>query len=193
MNASCQHHSRGFSLIELVYVIVVMGLLGALLVPVVHNSLKSYDITRQEVTTLDQTRYAMERMARELREVRFTASQAVAFTSATATSLVFTRRAVDAVTGSEGVTLAQSGSDLTLAYTSLPAPTTGAQLLLEDVGRFALVYLDQTQTAMAISSTPTPEELADVHAVRIELEVNTPDGRKLSRQTVVQLKNRSLL
>jgi prepilin-type N-terminal cleavage/methylation domain-containing protein len=184
------HRCRGFTLIELVYVTVVMGLLGALLVPVVHNSLRSFDLTRKEVTVLDQIRYAMERMAREIREVRFNSSQEVEFSTATSTRLVFTRRAVVGGSAAVVVTLELNGTNLLLGYGSLAI---GPQLLLTSVSRLEFIYLDQGLAALALSSPPTVTELADIYAVRIDMDVLSPTGQKLSRRTVVQLKNRELL
>lgn len=182
---------RGLSLVELVYVIVVMGILGALMVPVVYNSLRSYEITRNQVATLDQIRYAMERMAREVREVRFTSAQEAEITTATATRMVFTRRAVFGGLASEVVTLDKTGTQITLAYGSLTSA--GTQVLLGSVNSLSLVYLNENQAVMAMSSPPTIEQRAGVHAVQINLQVTTSGGQSLTRQTVVQLKNRALL
>lgn len=183
--------NRGATLLELVYVVLVIGILAAVLIPVVLNSVRAYDTTRQQVSVLDRTRYAMDRLAREIRELRFNATQQAELTTATATQMVFTRKALTGGGTGEVVSLAYSGSNLTLAYGSMPS--TGPQLLLGSVNSFNLVYLNQAQAVMALSSPITIEQLADVHAVRIELGVRTPDGQSLTRQTVVQLKNRELL
>jgi prepilin-type N-terminal cleavage/methylation domain-containing protein len=180
--------SRGVTLIELVYVIVIVGILAAALIPLALNGLRAQSLARQQVTTLDQTRYAMERLAREIREVRFTATQEAELSEATAGRLVFVRRGIAGGATSEGVTLAHSGTQLVLGYTAIPA-----QRLLDSVSRFELVYLDRQQAALALSNPPTAAQLAEVHAVRIEVGVSTPEGQTLSRQTVVQLKNRELL
>lgn len=193
MNRLRQRPCRGVTLLELVYVVLVMGILAAVLMPVVLNSLRAYEATRSQVTTLDQLRYATERMAREIREARFNASQEVEFSAATEERLVFTRRDLSGGVASEVVTLEKTGADLTLAYDSLPAPATGPQVLLSGVSRLELTYLDQLQVARTLSSPPTVTQLADVYAVRIVIEVLTPDGQTLSRQTVVQLKGRELI
>jgi Tfp pilus assembly protein PilW len=182
---------RGATLIELVYVVIVIGILAAVLMPVVLNGWRAYETTRQQVSVLDRTRYAMERMAREIREVRFTADQEAELSTASATQLVFTRRALVGGGAGETVTIGHSGTNLTLAYGSMPA--TGAQLLLASVSSFNLVYLNQAQAVLTLTSPLTASQLASVYAVRIELVVTTPAGQSLSRQTVVQLKNRELL
>lgn len=193
MKRAIPRRCRGFTLLELVYVIIVMGVLAVVLIPVVLNSLRAYEITRNRVTTLDEVRYASERVAREIREARFTAAQEVEFAAATATRLVFTRRGVAGGPASELVTLEKTGTNLTLAYGSLPAPGTGPQLLLASVSRLDMVYLDQAQAPLVLSNPPTAAQLADVYAVRIVLEVLTPDGLLLPREAMVQLKNRDLI
>jgi prepilin-type N-terminal cleavage/methylation domain-containing protein len=166
----CPRSSRGVTMIELVYAMVIMGILGAALLPMAFNGLRAYEATRQQVETLDQTRYAMERIAREIRETRFTGGTAD-LSVASSSGLVFTRSTMQAgLEGTEQVTLQQTGTDLTLAYAS--QPLAGAVVLLSSVNSLGFTFDTSLQT------------------VRITLEVNTPNGSTLVRETVVQLKNR---
>lgn len=70
-------HRAGFTMVEMIIVIVVMGVIFALGGMVLGRAFESYQLTR-EATNVDwQGRVAMERMVRELRDIR----------SATATDL----------------------------------------------------------------------------------------------------------
>ena len=61
---------EGFSLLELILVIAILGVLAAFVGPVVFNALRSYDQMQRGVQTQAKMRYAIERMAREIREIR---------------------------------------------------------------------------------------------------------------------------
>jgi len=65
-------HSRvaGFSLIELVTVMVLLGIVAAVAAPFISDSFKAYFTGRDLVETDWQGRVALERMTRELRTVR---------------------------------------------------------------------------------------------------------------------------
>jgi prepilin-type N-terminal cleavage/methylation domain-containing protein len=68
---------RGFTMVEMVIVIVVVGAIFAIGALVLGRAFESYDLTRKTTDVDWQGRVAMERMARELRNAR----------SATATDL----------------------------------------------------------------------------------------------------------
>jgi len=78
----------GFTMIEFVMTIIIIGIVAATCVPVVVNGLKAYNDTLQTAAALDKLRYATERMAREIRE---SSAGTLNITSSTATSLQFTR------------------------------------------------------------------------------------------------------
>lgn len=62
--------SRGFSLIELVMVMVLFGIVAAVAAPVVSSGFQAY-FTGRDISEVDwQARVAMERMTRELRSIR---------------------------------------------------------------------------------------------------------------------------
>lgn len=74
MNAFAIRHFRprvsGFSLIELVIVIVLLGIVSAVAAPFAINAFRAYFTGRDLVETDWQARVALERMTRELRIVR---------------------------------------------------------------------------------------------------------------------------
>jgi prepilin-type N-terminal cleavage/methylation domain-containing protein len=62
--------ARGWSLVELVVVILVLGMLAAFIGPVLVSALTAYDMTSGTVSAYAKMRYAMERMEREMRDIR---------------------------------------------------------------------------------------------------------------------------
>lgn len=72
------HLQRGFSLVELVMVIVLFGIVAAFAAPMVGSGFQAY-FTGRDISEVDwQARVAVERMTRELRSVRAPADLALA-------------------------------------------------------------------------------------------------------------------
>lgn len=65
-----QRQCRGFTLIELVLVVVLLGILGATGVSMLYDPFATAQIVNATNTDAAKARYAMERVARELREVK---------------------------------------------------------------------------------------------------------------------------
>ena len=90
MNTSAIRRLRprvaGFSLIELVIVIVLLGIVSAVAAPFAINAFNAYFTGRDLVETDWQARVALERMTRELRTVR--APAAITMTSGSDLSIV---------------------------------------------------------------------------------------------------------
>lgn len=67
---NCKSGARGFSLLELIMVMVVLGISAAVAAPFLSASFQSY-FTGKDIGETDwQARVALERMSRELRNVR---------------------------------------------------------------------------------------------------------------------------
>jgi len=65
------HSARGFTLIEMVISIVLLGILSMLSAHMISDSIMSSKRVHAENAGTASGRYAMERLSRELREVRF--------------------------------------------------------------------------------------------------------------------------
>jgi prepilin-type N-terminal cleavage/methylation domain-containing protein len=62
--------SGGYTLIEVAIVIVIMGILVAFLAPILLGAVNAYDTTSRNIEVLTKMRYSMDRMAREIRNLR---------------------------------------------------------------------------------------------------------------------------
>ena len=69
--ASCiMHREKGFTLIELVITMVLIGIIAYIVAIALSTGIKAYFTTDFRKEALDQTRIAMERITREIRNVR---------------------------------------------------------------------------------------------------------------------------
>ena len=193
-------HARGFSLLELVVVIVVVGIMAAALTPVVLSSLTAYGKTQGDLIVLDKLRYATERLAREIREVKYDGStnnylftnrstSAPAFTrdyvtcndsscsTTTTSTLTVTVATIDS--SSSSTTGCKNANCITLTYstpTISPAP-----ILIDQVSSLAFAYYQANGTTLATSNS-------NVTAVEISLSL-TQDGQPYNQRTRVELRN----
>ena len=170
---------HGFTLVELVITIVVLGILAAVGSSMISDTFTTARIVNSSQASADQARYATERLAREIREVQFSGNAyAISSTmSPAASTMAFTRTISDlGVTAT--VTVARSGTNLTLGYSS-PATTS---TLATDVTAFTLDFL-------ALDNTPTTLASA-VRFVVIKITVtDTTSGQAITQQTRVALRN----
>jgi MSHA biogenesis protein MshO len=60
--------TSGFTLIELIMTIVLLGIIGGVLAPVIQNSVEIYAAERSRAVLVQKGRLALERIAREVRE-----------------------------------------------------------------------------------------------------------------------------
>lgn len=173
----------------MIVVLVVLGIMAAALAPVAQNSLLAYDATLGDVNVLDKQRYAMERLAREIREVKYDSVTGFAFSTSVAASnnsMAFTRVFYDGsgtATADTLVTIGNTGSAVTLAY-SVPSGI-GAQVLTDKLGvtgNLVFSYFKQDGTAATA--------ITDVRYVEISLTLSH-NGNNYPQRTRVDLKNRS--
>src|SRR5919106_4206134 len=106
---------EGFSLVELVMVIAILGILAAFVGPVLFNAMRAYQGMQTGVETQAKMRYAIERMSRELREIRRQVTDAtfLDISSMTVSSLAFFK------TDGTEVLINAAGNQLNLAYPPL--------------------------------------------------------------------------
>ena len=76
--------SRGFTLIEIVIVIVILSIVSAITIYFLVSSLRVYTITVNQKTLFDEGKLALERMSRDIRDAN-------SITGSSATSITFIR------------------------------------------------------------------------------------------------------
>lgn len=181
---------RGFTLIEMIIVIVVIGIMAAVLSPLALSSLRAYDTTLNDLLVLDKLRYATERLAREVREV----DAGFVFTPTTgmgANSMEFTRHYYDS-SGAAGsatvVRVCNNGAEVRLGYSATSTSCSYTEPILTDElngsGNAGLQfrYFKSDGVTPATGST-------DVGIIEISLTLSH-NGNTYPQVTRVELKNK---
>ena len=136
-------NARGWTLVEVIMVMVIIGILAAFIGPMLLNALNAYDRTQLTVNTYGKMRYAMERMAREIAAVRRNAADTTDFDVTTMTAGTFAFFKED---GTQ-VTITLAGTDLNLTYAG-----TGTGLLADGVGALAFAYYRADGATLAVNA-----------------------------------------
>jgi MSHA biogenesis protein MshO len=180
---------RGFTLIELIIAIVVIGIIAAAATPVMIGSMGAYNATLDTAMTLDKLRYASERMAREIREID--TSKPVTMS---ATALQFTRDDYAGTTNSiRDVSITQSAKAVNLSYRTPTVPpiplVTPAPVLTDQLSALVFRYFDINGDDPSFTALP-------VRYVEIKLILKIVHDYPVSetlyaQRTRVALRNRS--
>ena len=187
-------HSCGFTLIELIFSIALLGILGAVGSSMIVDSFNTTRMVDADNASTGQARYAVERLAREIREVKFVVTGGVGNycinTPATnpTSNLVFYKTSgtfsnTTCATNAISTTINLSATNLTLGYSS-PAVTT---TLSSNVSSFTLAYYDLAGNLLAL-----PVDTSAIRFVVITLTMADPNGGSnsgISQRTRVALRN----
>jgi prepilin-type N-terminal cleavage/methylation domain-containing protein len=183
--ASVMGH-RGVTLIEMVVTILILGVLAAAAVPLIASGVNAFNATTGGVQALGDLRYATERIARELREIRrnpATPAELDIIGAPAATGISF--RKVDYAAASAGevvqVTIAQSGGAVTLQYSSPTFSPAVNAVLVDSVDTLLLKYYK----ADGVTETAIKDEIA---YVGISLDVDY-ESTTFSQTTRVAVRN----
>lgn len=170
----------GYSLLELVMVIVMIGLIGTTIASLLSGGVGAFNSGREAVDTLSKLRLTSERLARELRTVRRdpVTPTNFDFLSRTPTSVQFQRLENDGTTVTT-VTVDTSGTNLRLAY-STPA---GAHTLTDQLSVITFSYLQQDGITVSVSNT-------DIAFVDLSLSLIDANGNSYPQRTRIALRNR---
>ena len=169
------YRQKGFTLMEIVVVLIVLGLMTSFAVPYMSNGVRAYNDTAAALQTVSQLRYASERIARELREVqRNIAGNFDITTPVTGPNNTITFRKSDG----EQVTIGDAAPILSLAYdTSFP----GATFTLSDELTSITFNYYQSDNTQATGAN---------NVAYIEFELVLNNGNTYNQRTRVALRNR---
>ena len=169
-----RRREHGFTLIEMIISLVILALLGAAAGYGLTGGALAFTGNAAALHTLGKLRYAGERMAREVREIRRDTVTPANYdiTTMAATTLAFTKR------DGTGVTLTGVPPLLTLAY-STPG---GTHTLTDEVSSVAFAYYRADGSTAATGA-------ADVAFIEISLVLDR-DGKSYPQRTRVALRNR---
>jgi len=164
----------GFSLMELTIGVVLLGMLGVIGSTMIASSFFTTRVIGNEQLAYSAARYAMERMRREVREIRYDAtSGTVKITAMSASQLSFEK---SGVAGNTDVTLQYLSPSISLVY-----PPAAAATLSNDISSFAFTYLDANRQVTAVANS--------VRYIRIAFTVSPSQAQPLSLVTQVSLRN----
>lgn len=175
MRPSNRSLPRGFTLIEMTMVIVILGVLAAATVPLLTNSFRAYETNQTNLVTLSKLRYATERIARELREVAFNGTNYQIATMG-ANTLSFTKN--DAA--STVVTINGSAPPLVTLQYSTPAMSA---TLTDQVTSLQFQYFDINDNSGGVTN-------ATVAYVDVVLTLTDPNSGAAVQRTRIALRNR---
>jgi type II secretory pathway pseudopilin PulG len=135
--------ARGWSLVELVMVIIIVGTLAAFIGPLLLKAVSAYDMTEGTVGAYAKMRYAMERIAREVREVRRSPADTANLDISSMTAINFTFYKAD---GTQ-VAITFAAPNVTLNYVGTASGT-----LTDQVSAFTFAYYQQDGTTAATNA-----------------------------------------
>jgi hypothetical protein len=153
----------------------LLAVLAATAVPFMRNGVQAYNNTASGLQTVSKLRYASERLARELREIRHNGTGYDITTSVTIAGNNIRFRKSDL----EWVNISTNASNLTMSYEALAG---GADFILSD--GLTSINFDYFQN----DGASTPTGTANVAYVEFELVLDN-NGVNYSQRTRVALRN----
>ena len=164
----------GFTLMEITIGVVLLGLLGVVGSTMKSGSFNTTRVISTEHLAYSSARYAMERMAREIREMQYdTATSTLSLSVMTASQLSFVKTGM---AGTSNVTFQYTSPTLSMAY-----PPAASAVLARDISAFSFTYLDENRAVTALPNS--------VRHVRIALTTAPAGAQALSLVTQVNLRN----
>lgn len=171
----------GFTLIELVMVMVILGIVGFTVSALLSGGVGAFSAGREAVDALSELRLTSERIARELRTVRRNPGTPTDFDFLAKTDTSVQFRRWDDDTNWTTVTISASGSVVTIDYSTV---TGGPYTLTHSLGSLDFDYLDSNGAETVVN--------ANVAFIDIELSLvdNASPPNNYPQRTRVALRNR---
>jgi prepilin-type N-terminal cleavage/methylation domain-containing protein len=177
--AILRNRQRGFTVVELVITVVVMGILAVVGVSMISDSFTTVRVVNAGQSNANDARYAVERMAREIREIKHVnKATGYGISTMTGSKLVFTRP--DNVV----VTIDVNSSNLTLGYSSPATVSTLASQATLNLQYLAMDPLSVTGATYAATGA------TDIRFVVITLTLtDSTSGKVITERSRVALRN----
>ena len=159
---------------EIIVSLVLLGILSVVGTTMISGSFKTTRLITNEHLVNSMARYAMERMARDIREISYdTSSKVLGITSKSSTSLVFNKSEIN-------------GLSTTVSYSYVNPVLTmnvagDSATLANQITDFSLTYLD-------VNNGP-PITDQNVCSVRISLTATPSQAQPITLTTQVRLRN----
>lgn len=163
--------SKGFTLLEMVIVIVILSIVSAITIYFLINSLRIYTMTVNQKTLLDEGKLALERMCRDIRD-----ANDISFPNAgnSANWITFTRTNGTAQDiANESITFQRNVGPRTLVKVKASPSTTS--VLAADVSAFTVTRGEQATN--------------NENEITLELTLSLGTGENVTLQTKVYPKN----
>jgi prepilin-type N-terminal cleavage/methylation domain-containing protein len=158
--------SRGFTLIEIIIVIVILSIIGVMTIKFLADSLRIYTMTVNQKTLFDEGKLALRRMCRDIRDAK-------SITGTTASSITFVR------------------TNQTAYDSGLPGDTTGETITFRrNAGANTLEKVKTSPAATAtMASNVTAFNVMYTNDIQLQLTLSMTSGENVTLQTTVYPKN----
>jgi prepilin-type N-terminal cleavage/methylation domain-containing protein len=178
--ATLQTCQRGFTVVELVITVVVMGILAVVGVSMISDSFTTARVVNAGQSNANDARYAVERLAREIREIKhFNKATGYDISEMSPSKLVF-KRPDDVV-----VTIDVNNSNIRLNYSSSP----GVNSTLATQATLSLQYLALDPLSVT-GATSTATGASDLRFVEITVQLTDgTSGKQITERSRVALRN----
>ena len=167
--------SKGFTLIEMVIVIVILSVVSAITIKFMVDSIQIYTMTVNQKTLLDEGKFALERMCRDIRDAQ---SISVPTTGSSGSSITFVRTNATAYDG-VGDTITFQVPATTLIKSKSPAYPGGATPALAE----------HVVAVTGFTVTRGQSTTNNLNEITLTLNLSLTSGENVALQTRVYPKN----
>jgi len=162
---------RGFTLIEIIIVIVILSIAAAITINFLVDGLRIYTMTVNQKTLYDEGKLALERMCRDIRDAKSVSSPA---------------------SGSSGSSITFVRTNATTYDSGLPGDTTGETITFRWNGGTNPLEKVKAGTGYAMASNVTGFTVTNVtDEIQLQLTLQLTSGENVNLQTKVYPKNLS--
>jgi prepilin-type N-terminal cleavage/methylation domain-containing protein len=157
------NNRKGFTIIELIIVIIIMGIVAGLTLPFIMNAVDSWFVFEANIDDLFSARLALSRMTREMRQLKSPGS----ITTFTSTQFSFTD------INDNSISFQQSGASLLRNSDELTDN-------LQDPGGLTFTYLDSDGNITSVKT--------DIRMAKIKIVLETGNG-PLTVESLARFRN----